>query len=291
MYGHKGSNPFLTAMKVKFTFTKKDNTEISLLYKPFDNVHANLWVDSISKFIESGDQLLDCNRVYNFTDYSSEIQNTLVSCNQVINELNALHHLDIPFLRKDNLQQDVNAVHTFFVENEIAGNTTFLWSKLNEYLHGIEIIERAKYKNLHGQVFYSLPNSVQYDLPEESYKCFTTMKHFGYCYANYPHIGRHILEMYNAQDEEAHHDHVIPMHKVSGDSYLWFGKTTSWLYDKKRMWDIKKFFYESELDKVLGMSWGDPRLAIGWLPVAKLDQHINKQDLIGLSALKHIAFV
>ena len=268
-----------------------DQIKISLDYQPFNQPHSELWIQGITAFINSGQQLTDVERVYNFNDYSTEFRSTIENCNTVINSLNNIYNLDISKINAESLQEDVNHVHTYFVESNRQQDHNPLWSKLNEYLHGLEIIQRSQGKQTQGQVFCSLPNAVKYDIPKQSYSAFTTKKHFGYCYANYPHVGRHILEMYNARDEHAHDEDILPQHKIAGDFYLWFGNNTPESYDMERMQNIQQWFYTNNLQDKLGMSWGDPRLAIGWLPVAEIDPKINKQNLIGLHRLEKIEIV
>lgn len=278
-------------MRVKFTFSKKDNTNISLVYRVFNNKHSYLWVEGISDFIKNNRHLTDNERIYNFDDYYEEIKLTLKNCNDVIEQLNQVYCLSIPKIRLKNLQQDVNYVHTFFADSKERRDSNLLWTKLNEYLHGLEIIERGKNKKFQGQIFCELPNTKTYTLPEDSYPLFTIRKHFGYCYANYPHVGRHILEMFNAKDDDAHDEHVIPMHQITGGFYLWFGKTTPLLFNIKKMWEIKRWFYKNNIDKIVGIPWGDPRLAIGWLPVSKLDHPVSIRDLIGISKIEKIELI
>lgn len=276
---------------VKFTFTKIDQSYISLTYQPFDNAHSQLWLRGIREFVDSNQILVDKDRVYNFNDYSTELQKILKNCNDSICLLNKKYKLKIPDIRIDHLQEDVNYVHTFFVDSERNKINDVLWSKLNELLHGLEIIQRSKTKELQGQVFVCLPNNKRFDIAQDSYRYFTTKKKFGYCYANYPHIGRHIFEMFNAQDETANDEDIIPMSKISGDSYLWFGKDTPWIYYLKRQWDIRRWFLDRKINKIVNMNWGDPRLAIGWLPVAEITQSISREALIGLSKLEKIEIV
>ncbi len=278
-------------MRVKITFSKNDNLELDLIYCPFDNEHSRLWLSGIINFINKGYILDDTTRVYNFNDYDTEIQLLLDKCNTTIVQLNQTYSLFIPLIRLDHLQDDVNYVHTYFVDSDRQNDTNPLWIKLNDYLHGLEIIERRGREKFQGQVFCTLPDSIKFPIPDESYSHFTTKKRFGYCYANYPHVGRHILEMYNARDEDAHDDHVLPMHNIAGDFYLWFGNDTTESYDQYRMNEIERWFKEKQINSIVGMNWGDPKLAIGWLPVAEIDHSVTVQDLLGLSQIKKIEII
>jgi hypothetical protein len=265
---------------VTFTLQKSDSTAIDLEYVPFENAHSKLWIQGI----ETSNSIRWGERVYNLNNRTQEIQNAIVTCNQTIDKINLSYNLTIPSIKVDNLQQDINFVHTFFVDS----NRDPLWSDLNWQLHGIEILERGKNKKLQGQIFLELQDKEHYDIPDESFKHFTTGKTFGYCYANYSHVGRHILEMYNARDEEAHDEHIIPMSKISGSSYLWFGNTTNWIYNQVQMFKIKQWFLKNKINEIVGMEWGNPKLAIGWLPVAKLKNTLDVNSLIGSKKVSKI---
>jgi len=266
-----------------FTIQKIDGTTLDLEYVPFDNLHSKLWLQGIktSNSIQWGE------RVYNLTDNKQELSNAIITCNQTIKNLNSKYSLLIPSITLDNLQQDINFVHTFFVNAE----NTDLWNTLNWQLHGIEILERNQNKKMQGQIFLELQGKDHYDIPDSSFKYFTTRKKFGYCYANYSHVGRHIFEMYNSQDHQAHNEHIIPMHKISGSSYLWFGNNTSWIYDKLRKFKIKQWFAKNKIHAIIGMQWGNPKLAIGWLPVAKLKNKLNTSALIGCNKVLKITII
>jgi hypothetical protein len=212
---------------ITFTLSKINGSKIDLSYTPFNLIHSNLWCKCIESFVRSEEKLDDCDRVYNFKNYQIELNQYINNCNLAINDLNQVYQLSIPYINTNNLQKDINHIHTYFANNQDRNSKK--WDDLNSYLHGIEIIERSKLKKLQGQIFYNLPNLEFYDIPNDSYKFFTTRKHYGYCYANYTHIGRHILEMFNAKDEEADDEHIIPMNRISGGSYLWFGNTTPYI--------------------------------------------------------------
>lgn len=271
---------------VIFTLEKKDKELISLEYRPFDLPHSRLWMQSLESAERTGMKILGEDRVYNFLSKQEQLEQAIIACNQVIKDINQETKHSIPFLDYNNLQNSINYIHRFFVDAEIEGefnSNVQLWNNLNFYLHGIEIIMRSRY--MQGQVYVELEEKDLYDLPDESYDCFTIKKTYGYCYANYAHIGRHILEAYNARDEEAPDEHIIPMSKISGSSYLWLGNTTSEDLVNKKMLDIEKWYVENNIENVVNIPWGNNRLAIGWLPVAELITDIDTDSLIGLSRI------
>ena len=271
---------------VIFTLENKNKEQVSLEYRPFDLPHSKLWIQSLESAEKNGMKVLGVDRVYNFLSRQEQLDLAIDSCNKIIKDINAIKHYSIPLINKDDLQNSINYIHRFFVDAEISGDfnsSVSLWNNLNFYLHGIEIIQRSRY--MQGQVYIELEEKDLYDLSEESYDYFTIKKTYGYCYANYAHIGRHILEAYNAKDEEAPNEHIVPMSKISGSSYLWLGNTTSDDIVNKRMQDIKTWFADNNIENVVNIPWGNSKLAIGWLPVAEMITDIDPDSLIGLSRI------
>lgn len=272
---------------------KKTNQEIiSLEYKPFDFEHSALWLKSLESSEKNGMEILGKDRVYNFLSKEEQTTITIKKCNDIIKQINQIKNYNIPFLELHNLQQSINFCHRFFVDADISGDMRScpdLWADLNFHLHGIEILEQAKY--LQGQIFVELEKKEYFDIPEDSYQHFTVKNTFGYCYANYAHIGRHLHEAFLARDEHAPDEHIIPQSKISGSSYLWLGRTTSDSFFRKKMENMKRWFIENNLESSLGMHWGDKKLAIGLLPVAKLITEINPNNLIGLSSVESVQLV
>lgn len=283
------------SLTIAFTLEKDDGSYINLEYGIFDTPHSKLWLDSIKEWFDNGNIITDTDRVYNFNPSLKSTLDAIDACNDVIKNINIkLDDNLIPSITYENLQSDINHIHTHFVDSDRAVEYTQkcsqeLWSSLNAHLHGLETIARHNNKEPQGQIFIELQNQPYFDLPESSYQFFTIKKTFGYCYANYAHVGRHIYELFQADDNDAHNDHIVPMNKISGSSHLWFGKTTPALYDEFIMEKIKIWYEKNNISNKINMEWGDPHLAIGWLPVAKLKNNITEQDLIGVKKVTNIS--
>ena len=54
------------------------------------------------------------------------------------------------------------------------------------------------------------------------------------------------------------------------------------------MFKIKQWFVNNKIDEIVGMEWGNPKLAIGWLPVAKLKNKLDINTLIGCKKVLNI---
>ena len=284
---------------VIFIFKKADESLIELEYKSLDVEHARSWYTCIKDYVNSGVKLTDSDRVYNFNKYvpknfNKEIAIAINNCNDTIKNINTFYNNNIPIIYKETLQSNVNYVHTFFVEADRTNDTLSeyeqeLWSNLNTQLHGLEIFARSQGKKFRGTAFVQLPNTTTYDLSTESLRHFTVTSKFGVCYSNYPQVGRHIHELFSANDSVAADTHILPQSKISGDSFLWFGNNSSWCYSQYEIFLIKRWFIKNNIEEKLNMKWGDPKLAIGKLPVANIVTRISKQDLYGIVKLVDIA--
>lgn len=269
VYGLTGCQ--INIFMITFNFTTKSQTIVSVTYKPFDFEHSQLWYNCIKDFIESGKPITDNDRIYNFGNREEELLSEIKKCNETISIIKNNYNLDIPSIDPKTFQTDVNYIHTYFVDNDrINKDNLKIWNDLNSQLHGIETIQRRSGEAPSGQVFVRFDNNLRYKLPDDAYNHFTVAKHHGYLYAGYPHVGRHIFEMFLAGDEDAHDDHIVTQHEISADSYMWFGKTWPDFYVNELKTNIEDFFYKHDIDKKINKSFSDPKCAIGWLPVASI---------------------
>jgi hypothetical protein len=275
---------------IRFTFSKIDSQSIDIDYCVFRNKHSELWLTSLLNNINSD---VDT-KLYGFSN--ENLENQLDKVNSNIDKINSKIGKDtIQKVNFVSLESDINYVHRTFVDND-QKNINFenidsnLWSEFNSNLHGLEILSRSKNKSKK-QIFVELKKQEYYDLPIDAYQHFSIRKVFGYCYANYAHVGRHLLEIYLANDLDFDKRHFVPMSRINGSSQLWFGDTTPFLsscYEKNK---IKEWYLTNNLQSKTNKLWEDPTLALGWLPVAKMISKIEKSDLENLKDLVKISYV
>ena len=283
-------------MTVVFTLENLDKTTINLEYEPFEFEHSKLWLQGIVEFLMSGNTLTDTDRLFNFNPAREDLKKDVELCNELIDKINldldSIHF--IPHIRFSHIQEDVNHVHTNFVESDREAEYTKTvdkedWYNFNGLLHGLETkLRRSHSKEPQGQIFIELYGT-RWDLPNDAYQHFTIKNTFGYCYANYAHVGRHIEEVFYARNSGIEDSHITPMSKISGSSRLWLGDTTPMGIVNYKMGEIEKWFEQNFIEKRIGMKWSDPHLAIGWLPVAELTTAITKKDLLNVCKLKEIS--
>lgn len=283
-------------MTVVFTLENFDQSTIDLEYEPFDYAHSKLWLEGIEEFLDSGNLLTDTDRLFNFNPARADLRKDVDACNDLIDKINMDldNNFFIPHIRFDFIQDDVNHVHTHFVDSDRGEEYTKKvnkeeWYNFNGLLHGLETkLRRSHSKEPQGQIFVELYGT-RWDLPEDAYQHFTLKNTFGYCYANYAHVGRHIEEVFYANDLDVNDSHITPMSKICGSSRLWLGDTMPVGIVNYKLNAIEQWFKKNNLEKRVGMEWGDPHLAIGWLPVAGLITPITKKDLLDVAKLKEIS--
>jgi hypothetical protein len=147
---------------------------------------------------------------------------------------------------------------------------------LNNSLHAYESCLRSQItKKISGipecNIVLTWENPFFEQLEFADYDQFTVAKKFGTIYINYCHIGRHLYELFLSKDDFARADHIIPSRRFSADSYIWFGSTTGPNSLALREKAIESWFFSNSARlNSLGFYWGDPKNAIGWIPVADL---------------------
>jgi hypothetical protein len=275
---------------IRFTFSNSAGTLVDIDYRVFDISYSKLWLKSLIDNIDSEVET----KMYGFSN--SRLDSQINKVNLIIDKLNSKIGKNIVnYISPNNIESDVNYVHRHFVDNDqqtIIFNDidSNLWSQFNSELHGLEILSRSKNESKK-QIFVALKKQDHYDLPKDAYRYFSIRKVFGYCYANYAHIGRHLFEIYLANDVDIDRNHFVPMSKINGSCQLWFGNTTPWIYSVYEKNKIKKWYKEYNLKDKTSKEWGDPTLSLGWLPVAKIVSKINKAEVENLKDLIKISYV
>jgi hypothetical protein len=277
---------------VRFNFKTNQEKIISVDYKLFDFAHSHLWYDCVKDFVNSGLSLTDNDRIYNFGNQKDELLREIKKCNDTISIINDNYRLNIPFINSETFQSDVNYIHTYFVDNDRVNKENLqIWNNLNGQLHGIETIQRRFNETPSGQVFVRFENKLRFELPKEAYKHFTIAKNYGYLYAGYPHVGRHIFEMFLAGDEDAHDDHIVPQFEIAADSYMWFGKTSPDFYIKELNEGINDFFHKHNIGGKINKEISNPECAIGWLPVAYISNNIDPIELTNIVKIDSVELI
>ncbi len=280
-------------MSINFRVHLTGSKNVSLDFETYGNSYVKLFEDSLVDAIQNS-SLRHPYKVYNFSDQQIEIKEQIDKINTTIDIINSSKS-DTFIDRKINYEtyaDDVNYVHTHFVDSHVSDIDGEAFGDLNNHLHGLEILQSPRQNNnAIGQIYLDFHNKKFFDMPEEALKNFTISRKYGECYVNYCQIGRHIFEMFNNQDEHAHDDHIIPLNRISGSTYIWLGPNTGFETFKQKTKQLEEWFTTNNISEKIGMKWGDPKLAIGWLPVGRMTTNISYQDLLEINEIKKVDYL
>jgi len=236
------------------------NAEYKLTYELFDNrVAERIW----QRFQTNTFEMISRTQFYNFGETVESVQQQLDDSVKRIKEL-------LP--GKFNDADDLNLLHVNFpdlVENT-TGELRQVLSMFNYHLHHLEDISR--YQNKRFLFSHQDPGE---PLEDSDYKLFspTRLKH--HLYMNYPHVGKHIMELFFDQDHNIPSSHIVPTSLLKNDCVAWFANDQytdpTTIVKKVKRWLIP-------LASKLPFSIDDPRLAIGHIALGKLtsEPDLNK---------------
>lgn len=253
-----------------------------LLFEIHPKAVARRWAESL---VYAGRQsrIRERNRLYNFPHPELSSEDRIVnSISKSVARINQVFPGLIPFaIDRERSQETINQIHTFFADTAhssaySAPELNDVWNDLNNSLHAYESLLRSRQNEAAGSdpstnVVITWEDPIYQPFEDDDYQHFTVAKQFGTCYINYCQIGRHLFEIFQAGDQVANDEHILPLRRMSADTYVWLGSTTGPKALAKRRADIEQWFIANEARlNGLGFFWGDPKLAIGWIPVATL---------------------
>lgn len=263
------------------TLSDKLNNTTQIEFQIRTTLSAQLWAKSIEEAGAFG--LRESDRFYNFPQQDrSNLEHLLSSLEENIKNLSCLHpEINFPTLDLNRLQESINDLHFNFAHgHHVTKNITALneksWGTFNTTLHNIEAVLSNDYSIKHtglsnARVVFTWNKTFSQIIPNECYSDFSVSYEFGTVYANYSQVGRHFYEMFRSQDDQLADEHIQPSRFISADTNIWLGPTSGHAFELKSYEQIKDWFENrKERFNRLGYFWGDPQLAIGQIPVARL---------------------
>jgi hypothetical protein len=100
---------------------------------------------------------------------------------------------------------------------------------------------------------------------------------------NYPHVGKHFLELFIDQDVSCPEEQIVLTNHYNASLVQFFSEAK---YSFEDLEPFLKDFYNKMKDK-MKYSWGDERLAIGYLPIGDM---INDVDEV-LSKIERYGYI
>lgn len=267
--------------KMILTLSDKLNNTIQIEFQVRETLSAQIWAKSIEEAGAFG--LRESDRFYNFPQQDrSNLEHLLISLKDNIKKLSSLHpEITFPKIDLNHLQESINDLHFNFAHgHHVTKNISELnekyWGTFNTTLHNIEAVLSNDYSVKHtglsnARIVFTWNKAYPTIIPNESYSDFSVNYEFGTVYANYSQVGRHFYEMFRSQDDQLADEHIQPSRFISADTNIWLGPTSGHAFEQKSNEQIKNWFENrKERFNRLGYFWGDPQLAIGQIPVARI---------------------
>ena len=247
------------------------NAEYTLSYQLFDNSVAeyvwNCYKQNNYKFISR-------TQFYNFGETPTDVQAKLTESIDNIKRLR-------PNIVPDNT--DLNRLHESFPDNvhEAEGELRHWLSMFNYHLHHLEDIQRQA--NTRFVVCIAEGEPQPRPLTDTEYQYFTPVRLQNHLYANYPHVGKHILELVSDNDIDVPAEHIVPTSIAKADLLGWLAPDQLLGQEAEVNTAVENFC--KLIEHKLPCAMGDPRLSIGWIELGKL---ISEPDLHQIGQNKYL---
>ena len=238
---------------------KEANLTIS--YNLYDNDVSRLFYQRMS---EQQNAVVSRTQLYNFGETQSEVEEKLLNISEQLKTLGLI---------KSTSQADLNILHENFprLHAEHTGEIRELLRMFNYYIHHLEDISRG----YNGKRFLFTCEDEGIDLPEQAYEMFTPTKEYGKLYMNYPHVGKHFMELFGDQDVNIPQEQIQLTHKMCNTLYCWFGEDKFTNQHELDGLMLSMFMFYRQIEHKLPYKWKDPKLAIGYLPLGELNQDVD----------------
>ena len=274
-----GAPFFRVSMYTQYHLCLSDGvTDHTLVYDLATHRPAQLWAEIMSS--------IDTSTLRKNFDPWHGVNNSPTA---LINRLLELvDNLDLPVKLptkswEDNLQELLNKLHVHFPELEKHETDIQVkeWlTEFNDIIHKLEDIERN-----HNRFIWLciLPDSIhEYELLDTDYTLFSASRQFGDLCLHYPHVGRHLLEIFKSRDFDCPPDQIVTQHKIKAYHSLRFYND---VYSETKYRNFLKLFLDST---PLGKSYdfNDPKIAFGFIAMGKL-QYTDEVEIINIVKNTH----
>jgi hypothetical protein len=180
-------------------------------------------------------------------------------------------------IHKGNWRTALNTLHVNFPEffqNDLDHTKFQSAHEMNLLIHWLEYELVNLYENKENYLFnldfnhYPPAYNLKTDFPENEYGYFSPDLQFGNLHLHYIFIGRHFLEMFDAQDVVSPARHFVPQHAFNATCGLVFSEPR----DKDQLEaDMRAYYTRQQGVDFFGHGYDDPKLAKGFFKLGTLD--------------------
>ena len=233
------------------------NADLTLSYKLYDNSVSQLFYQRMSS---QDNNVVSRTEFYNFGETKEQVESELLEISNKLKDLGLIN---------DTSQENLNILHENFprLHAEHDGETRELLRMFNYQIHHLEDIDRGYNSK---RFLFTCEDDQGVELPDEAYPMFTPTKTFGTLYMNYPHVGKHFLELFGDNDINIPQEQIQLTHKMCNTVYCWLGEDKfSNQHDLDNLM-LSMFMFYRQIQHKIPYAWKDPKLAIGYLPLGEL---------------------
>ena len=233
------------------------NKDYTLTYELFDNnVASKIWKRLNNKNFPVSQSSL----FYGFGESSKDIEKNLNNC---IAELK----LKIPDLKV--LSNDLNYLHNLYVSlhNKLLSEK-YPSQKVQTLLQNLNksIIHLNSLKGTNNTKILVNTEDTGEPLVDEDYDLFDPNMRKNWLYMNYPHIGKHIMGIFNSGDINIPKEQIIPTSVLKSNFVCWLDEDV--LAGKTYLKNLNRFL--AKIHNKLPYPIDDKKLAIGNIPLGRL---------------------
>lgn len=269
---------------------KNETDEFTL---KFDTVEANIgykWLQAVNNVLNyDGDPIREADRFYNFPSHNwteSRIVDILNDCIAKINnykqfiditaQVGGDHNHHNQLHKYFELMRGFHSQPTDFFKNA-PHDIQMTINLYNNSIHRLENHLESQGKSL-PRIVITFKKGTRYKLADEDFDNFKTYPEFGTIYLDYCEVGKTLLNVFHDSDSVIGDKSILPQRYYAADMCIkFYNGTGEKLLAGFDEWWVKNEQYLNDL----GFYKGDKTLAIGYLPVAKLDFNgMTKKQII-----------
>jgi hypothetical protein len=276
---------------IEFVLAKPESLEdeLSLFYTPRDTPIGRKYFNALV----DGQRLtiLNQNRLHNFPGSAFDRHSISEQINQCVDAINSYVPGLIQLRAEPEMSQErLNRLHYYF---EILRGTVLsppeFWTRAPMYvqaalkqfnllIHRFEDYERSQQRLRDGlppkaHLVLGFEERPRHPLADEDYLHCTKQLTFGAWYLAYCETGKPLWDVFQDKDDIIKEADIRPLHYYSAEGHLEFGASMSDEEYAKLMAPFWVWWEQNETKlRRLGFEKGDPKNAIGMIPVADLDR-------------------
>ena len=249
-----------------------ENAEYTLTYELFDNrVAKQIW----KRLKHNKFPVLNNSSCYGFGESIKDVQDVLDACIEDLKKIKP--ELEITSMDLNYLHDIFAGMHSKLMEDKYPSQKLYnVLVKLNDTIHHLEDLHRSSRAKI-----LVLTDDPGEPLLDEDYDLFTPDMKEDWLYMGYPHVGKHIMAIFNDGDVNIAKDQIQPTHILNTFLLCWLD--TDLVAGKRYLINLNRFL--SKIHNKLPYPIDDKRLAVGKIPLGKLTQ---KSDL---SEIKKYRFI